>query len=86
MGMTELVLESSELTRLSVVCPRCSTAVTYDVSSDAIPGPRPQACPGCHEELGHLHDIIAAYKRFNATLLQSGAPAVQFRISLPVEG
>ena len=86
MGMTELVLESSELTRLSVMCPRCGTVVTYDVSGDAMPNPTAQQCPGCLEELGNLHAVIAAYKRFRAELVQSGAPTVQFRVSLPVEG
>ena len=86
MGMTELVLDSSELTRLSVTCPRCSTVLIYDVSGDAMPNPTTQTCPGCPSELGHLHDVIAAYKQFRAALVQSGAPTVQFRVSLPVEG
>lgn len=86
MGMTELILDSSELTRLSVTCPRCNTVLIYDVSGDAMPDPTTQTCPGCPGDLGHLHDVMAAYKRFRAELVQSGAPTVQFRVSLPVEG
>ena len=85
MGITELILDSSELTRLSVTCPRCSTVLTYDVSGDAMPNPNTQKCPGCPDELGNLHAVIAAYKRFRAELVQSGAPTIQFRVSLPVE-
>ena len=84
--MTELVLESSELTRLSVTCPRCSSVVTYDVPGDAMPNPTTQQCPGCPEELGNVHAVLAAYKQFRAELIQPGAPTVQFRVSLPVEG
>ena len=55
MGITELILDSSELTRLSVTCPRCSTVLTYDMSGDAMPNPNTQKCPGCPEELFNLH-------------------------------
>jgi hypothetical protein len=85
MGITELVLESGELTRLSVTCPRCNTVLTYDVSGDAMPNPNTQTCPGCPGDLGNLHDVIVAYKRFRAELVRSGALTVQFRVSLPVE-
>ncbi len=84
MSDAELILDHTELTRLSVTCGQCGTILIFDVSGAAQPEPRatPSTCPGCSNEFPDLAGLVEAYRLFHDRIARSDL-SVTFRTGLP---
>ncbi len=84
MSDAELILDRTELTRLSVTCGQCGTVLIFDVSTTAQPDARdvPSRCPGCPNELTDLAGVVEAYRLFHDRVARSDL-SVKFRTALP---
>ena len=86
MSETELILDHTELTRLSVTCGRCGTILTFNVAGAAQPDPTDESdnCPGCSNKLTGLASLVNSFRLFHERIVQSNL-SVTFRAGLPIK-
>ena len=78
MGETEIVIDASELSRLTILCPTCGASLTVDGTRKEWAA-RPIACSGCGTLLPDAKALLQWYRDFFDAVTKSDL-AVTFRL------
>lgn len=82
MSTVEWSLAAEELTRLSVVCPKCDTVSTFLMTNDF--ARTEVVCPRCGGlPLPGVKQLLAAYREFYRLLKDHQEGSITFRLPAP---
>jgi hypothetical protein len=82
MGSNELILERSELGRISAHCGTCGGDVVFDALSESAKPPR--YCPFCNADFSSVGACFQTYRRFLQEAGSSGH-SIQLRVRMKAE-